>query len=235
MHLCFGLLICCLLFSSFYVNASNEIIEIELEPVISFDELPIDCIINGSLRFEIDVVITQSDKVYINIEDLFRNLGIKCISENDGNLLSGFIENENNIYSLDFNVKQITIGNKTIKSSNGFIKESGAIYVETTIITEAFGFNILFNYRSLSMKMEINFEFPVIKQKRLEQMRQNISILQDKTVVVDTIVKRDYHLFKLGTMDWSLSSYQTFNEKTKNNIGALNGFFISQLSYINFY
>ena len=77
---------------------------------------------------------------------------------------------------------------------------------------QAFGLNSVFNMRSLSMQMESNFELPVVKQMRLEQMRQNVSKLQRRDVVVDTILGRDYHAFKGGMIDWSFSSYQANNE-----------------------
>jgi len=215
-----GLLICCLLFTSFYVKAdTEETIDIEISPIITFDEVPVYFNVNGYLKFETDVIISESNKVYINIEELFKNLGIKCVSENEGNYLSGFIENENKTYSIDFNTRQIKTGNRTFHSDNGIVNELGAIYVEATLLTEVFGLNVIFNYRSLSIKMEVNFELPVIKQMRLEQMRDNVSKLQNNSVVVDTIIPRDYHLFKFGMMDWSLSSFQTTNEKTNNRIG----------------
>ncbi len=217
-QICAGLLGCFIFFLSFQVKAIDEIIEIKLNPIVSFDDVPVDFVVNGYLKFETDVLITESNKIYINISDLFRNLVINCNSEDDGNRLSGFIENEEKTYSIDFNTKQITLGDRTVKSVNGIIKESGAIYVESTVITKAFGLNIIFNYRSLSIKMETNFELPVIKQMRLEQMRHNISKLQNKQIIPDTIVKRDYHLLKLGMLDWSLTSYQTNTEITNNRV-----------------
>lgn len=214
-----GLLICCLIITSIYVKAdTEEIIDIKLSPIISFDEVSVDFNVNGLLKFETDVIITESNKVYINIEKLFINLGIKCVSENGGNYLSGFIENENKTYSIDFNAKQIKIGNKIINSANGLVKKLGGIYIETTVLTVAFGLHTIFNYRSLSIKMESDFELPIIRQIRLEQMRENISKLQHREIIADTIVKRDYHLFKFGTMDWSINSYQTKNESTNNVI-----------------
>ncbi len=216
MRLATGLLVFSIIFLSINVYAVEEIIDIKLDPVVSFDEVPVGFIANGYLRFETDVVITESNKVYIDIEDLFKNLGIKCISENEGNILTGFIQYEGNTYSIDFNANQITIGEKIVKAANGFMKESGAVYVESTVITEAFGLQIIFNYRSLSIKLEANFEFPLIKQMRLEQMRQNISNLQDKRITADTIINREYHFLKFGTMDWSISSFQTTGEKTNN-------------------
>lgn len=213
-----GLLICFFTLTSFYLKAdTEETIDIELSPVITFDEVSVDFDVDGFLKFETDVFITESNKIYINIEELFRNLGVKCISENDKNFLSGFIENESKTYSIDFIAKQIEIGNKTIHSANGMVKELGEIYIETTVLTEAFGLNIIFNYRQLSIKMEADFELPFIKQMRLEQMRENISKLQHQEIIADTIVKRDYHLFKFGTFDWSLYSYQTTNESSPFN------------------
>ncbi len=213
-----GLLGFFIFFLSLNATAIDEIIDIKLDPIISFDNVPIDFIVNGFLKFETDVIITESNKVYINIEDLFKNLGVKCISENEGNSLNGFIENESKTYNIDFDTKRITMAGRTVKSINGIVKESGAIYIESTVITEAFGLNIIFNYRSLSVKIETNFELPVIKQIRLEQMRQNISKLRNKQIIADTIVTRDYHLFKPGMLDWSLASFQTNNEVTNNRV-----------------
>jgi hypothetical protein len=225
-----GLLICGLLLTSFYVIAAiEETIDIELSPVISFDEVSVSFNVNDYLKFETDVIISESKKVYINIEELFRNLNIKCTSENKGNNLSGFIENESKMYSIDFNAKEITIGNKTVRAANGFLKESGAIYLESTIITQVFGLEVLFNFRSLSIKMGSNFELPLLKQMRLEQMRQNVSKLQSKgEVLVDTTIGRNYHLFRAGVIDWSLSSSQSQNQKNNNKVSVRAG---SELLY----
>lgn len=212
------LLLFFIIFSSIYVKAADVFIEINLPSILSYDEVPVDFIVNGYLRFETGVIITESDKVYIHMEDLFKNLGIYCIAENQGDRLLGFIENEHKKYSIDYNTKLVTIEDKTIKSTNGIIKEMGSIYLESTVLAEAFGISILFNARSLSIKLEANFELPLIKQKRLEQMRRNISTLQNSEIIADTIVKRDYHLFKFGMMDWSIESNQTISETSSNRV-----------------
>lgn len=223
-HLFSGLLVCCIIFSSVHVKAIVEIIDIKLDPVVAYDEVPVSFIVNGNLKFEINVIITESNKVYINIEELFKSLGIKCIQENQGNNLTGFIENESKIYNIGFNANQITIGEKIIKAANGFMKESGAIYVESTVLTEAFGLNIIFNFRSLSIKLDTNFEIPAAKQARLEQMRQNVSKLQSKSeVTVDTVIGRNYHLFNGGVIDWSVSSYQAQDQKINNKFSISAG------------
>lgn len=210
--------ICFFSFASLPVTAIDEVIEIELSPIVSFDDVPVDFVVNGYLKFETDVIITESNKVYIDIEDLFLNMGLKCISNNEGNSLSGFIGDENKTYTIDYTARQITVGKNTIKSANGIVQESGAIYVESTVLTEAFGLNIVFNFRTLSIKMEAGFELPALKKMRLEQARNNIAKLQQKDKVADTIVKRDYHLLRFGTMDWSLASYQNQDESANNRV-----------------
>ena len=35
-------------------------------------------------------------------------------------------------------------------------------------------------------------------------------------VIADTIVQRNYHLFKFGMLDWSVASFQTWNGSTDN-------------------
>jgi hypothetical protein len=204
---------------SFATNASNSVIEQKIDSIVSFDEVSVEFYVNGYYKFETNVIITDAKKLYINIDDLFNKLGIYCKVEDGGTLLKGFIENEKKNYSVDLNSRQIEVGNKIIKSNTGIVKKLGAIYLESTIITKAFGLTIIFNYRSLSIKLEANFELPLEKQMRLEQIRKNISKLQNKEPKVDKVVQREYHLFKEGMLDWSLASSQTKNETTRNRIG----------------
>ena len=204
---------------SFTANASNTVIEPEIDPIVAFDEVSVEFYVSGYYRFETNVIITDTKKIYINIDDLFNKLGIYCKVEDGGNTLKGFIENEKKKYRVNLNSRQIKVGNKIIKSKNGIVKKLGAIYLESTIITKAFGLNIIFNYRSLSMKLEANFELPLVKQMRLDQIRKNISKLQNKEPKVDKVIQREYHLFKEGMIDWSLASSQTNNKTTSSILG----------------
>lgn len=146
-------------------------------------------------------------------------MGIYCLSENEGNTLKGFIEHENRLYQIDYDSKQIRKDNSTIKSIHGIVKEFGAMYIEMNIMNEAFGLNMLFNFRSLSIKLQADFELPMVKQARLEKIRQNLTNLHSKNeIVIDTVVGRNYHLFNGGTMDWSISSYQSQGARSNNRV-----------------
>jgi len=199
-----------LLFFLFYNFYTIQAKDFPIDPINTYDEVTVEITVKGYQPFESDVIITDTHAVYVHVAGLFKNLGVYCISEKKGNSLKGFIENENRQYQIDYNTKQINSGNNTIKSINGIVKVLGDIYIETRLMNEAFGLNMLFNFRSLSIKLEANFELPFIKQARLEKIRQNLSNLHDKNeVAIDTVIGRNYHLFNGATMDWSMSSYQS--------------------------
>ena len=52
------------------VKASDSSKEIILDPINTYDEVPIEIIVEGYLRFEADVIITDKRLVYINVEEL---------------------------------------------------------------------------------------------------------------------------------------------------------------------
>jgi hypothetical protein len=199
------------------VKASDYFKEIIIDPINTYDEVPIEIIVEGYLKFEADVIITDKRLVYVNIEELFRKLGISCKTGHNGSTLKGFIKNENTRYFIDFNSRQIIRGDRKIKSINGIVKELGSIYVETSILSKAFDIHMVFNFRSLSIKLEADFELPRVKQARLQKIRKNVTRLQSKEAeAFDSIIGRNYHLFKGGALDWAVSSFQTKTEKPNN-------------------
>lgn len=200
----------------FSLQANAQDTKINLTP--TFDELLIIVYMQNGFNFETDVLISDSNLMYLNVEGLFKKLKIKCISKT--NSLVGFVENESNRYIIDFEKKQIKVGDKSFSIANELVEEFGVKYIASSILTDAFGLTILFNPRSLSAKLTSSFEIPFLKQMRIEQTRNNISKLQGKpsVIIADTIIPRNYHVFKLGTIDWGLSSFQSINNTSNNSI-----------------
>lgn len=186
-------------------------------PAFTFDEVPVRVMVEGYKLFYIDAIYGNNKLLFVNIEDLFNTLNIPCIAAQKGNNISGFIENENRPYSIDFDAKQINIGTKKINTKNGLLKEEGALYMETSLFSEAFGITLTFNYRALTILLKSDFELPLIKQLRIEKLRTNLSKIKGE-IIADTVVKRDYHILKFGTVDWSAASYQTSNRLTNHNL-----------------
>ncbi len=214
-----------LLIAILFVVQFNKVIAQDMftgesgSPGFNYDELPVTVYLDANLSFDIDVMLIGKDSMYVNVEELFKNLAIPVKVSNNGNKLEGFIQNENSPYSIDFIAMNIKVGNKSIYPHNRILKEMGAVYMEASLLAETFGITMTFNRRLLDIKLKSAFELPVVKQMRLENTRKNISKLRGEQIVADTIIKRNYHLFKFGTLDWAAASYQTWNEKTNNRFG----------------
>lgn len=201
------------------IFASNYTNEIKLDTIIPYNQIPIDVYLKGYPSFEVDAIISDEGVAFVNIEELFKKLGIHIVAEKKGLVFKGFIEKESNVYFIHVPSKRIRKGDKTLKSENGIINLFGATYIETAIFSKVFQMHLTFNFRSLSIKLEADFELPLIKQARLEKMRKNINKLQsDETETFDTIIGRNYHLFKGGAMDWSVSSFQAEGFAPNNRI-----------------
>ena len=171
---------------------------------------------DSGYSFNTYVLISKSNDIYLNVEELFKSLDIKCIV--NLNTLVGFIENEQNLYTVNFEKKQIIIGNKSINISNGILTELGVNYIKASLISEAFGLNFIYNPRTLSAKLKSNFELPLYKKLKRIESRKNISKLQKKTVIIDTSITRNYHLLRFGSMNWGINSSQGNNKETNTDI-----------------
>lgn len=205
-------------FFSIGINAQNPLTNQNEVPFSNLDELRISVYINPTWDFDTNVKISRSEKVYVNVLDLFYNLKISCVASENGKKLTGFIINEKNSYSIDSNSNEITIGGKVFKTNNNLVLENGIFYIDTGLLSDVFGLNFIFNPRSLSATVTSNFELPYLKGKRIEMAHENISKLKQPEKMADSIISRTYNVFKFGTLDWSANSFQTENQSSTNNI-----------------
>jgi len=183
-----------------------------------YDEIPVMVIIEGHNRFYLNAIYANNDLLYVNIEELFNALMIPCIKGQNGESITGVLKDETQIYSVDFITGQIKTGTKIIDAKDAILNVSGTFFLETSFFPEAFGMNLTFNFRALTLFLKSDFELPVIKQQRIDKMRSNISRLTGE-VMADTVVKRNYHMFRFGMVDWSVASYQIWESSTNNRFG----------------
>jgi len=198
---------------------AGKICFIEKEaPGIVYEEIPVNVRIEGYKNFYLDAIYSSDNILYVNIQDLFSMLKIQCVIGQKGDSIGGFIEHEKQAYSIDYINEQIKVGSQIFNSSKGLVKDMGSIYMESSLLADAFGINLDFNYRALTITLKSDFELPVIRQMRTEKMRQNLAKVQGEQIA-DTVLNRNYHLFKFGTLDWSLGFTQTGNRATDNHFG----------------
>ncbi len=199
----------------FEVNAQIKTNPVNQAP-LAYDEIPVHVLIEGVGSFYVDAFYTNTNYLYIDIGDLFKTLSIQCVFTPGGDSITGFIEKESRPYLIDYQAKKIFIDGKSINPANGLIKEMGTLYVESSLFEEAFGIILTFNFRALTLILKSNFELPLIKQMRLEKLQSNLSKIKGE-VIADTLLKRDYHLFRFGMVDWSVGSSQSWGGSTDNH------------------
>jgi hypothetical protein len=187
------------------------------ESSLAYEEIPVRVMVEGYKNFYLDAIYTNKSQLYVNVEDLFGTLNISCFSGKNGNSLGGFLDKESHPYLINYETRQITIGDKTIHSVIGLVKDKGIIYMESALFAQLFGITLNFNYRAMSIILKSSFELPILKQQRIEKMRNNLMKLKGE-LVADTIVQRNYHLMKLGTLDWAVASTQADNISTGNHV-----------------
>jgi len=186
------------------------------ETALVYEEIPIRVMIEGYKNFYLDAIYTNKSQLLVNVEDLFGTLNIHCFAGKNGNSLVGFLDKESRPYIIDYEKHQISLGDKVVHTVNGLVKDKGIIYMESSLFSELFGITLNFNYRAMSIELKSNFELPILKQQRIEKMRTNLMKLKGE-VKADTVLQRNYHLIKFGTLDWAVASTQTYNSSTSNN------------------
>jgi hypothetical protein len=92
------------LLSPFQTNAQDTQKNKTTDP-IDLTELIITVYLKDGYTFEADVLISDSDLLYFNIEAVFKTLKVKCTPYLDG--LVGFIGNETDLYEIDFKKKKL--------------------------------------------------------------------------------------------------------------------------------
>ncbi|MCX6232788.1 MAG: hypothetical protein NTZ33_14715 [Bacteroidetes bacterium] len=178
----------------------------------NFDEISVTVqIVSINKTFILDALYSSDAKLYISVEELFQILKIPCLANKEADILSGFFENEKRLYEINFVTKQIKDDTKLYNCDKELIKDMGMIFLESSEFEKIFGLYLLFNFRELSIKLTSDFELPVKKIERLEKSRNNIQSNSFTQTLIDTTIRRDYHLFQYGTIDWSVMSTQVKN------------------------
>jgi hypothetical protein len=87
---------------------------------VAFDLFPVSVIVEGAGSFDVDVLYTDNNLLFINIEDLFSSLKIPCGEGSKGLSLEGFIGNGQQPYSIDFGKGLIRVGDKRSEAKTNY-------------------------------------------------------------------------------------------------------------------
>lgn len=167
--------------------------------------------------------VVKGQEVYLAITDLLDFLQLKNTPTDEFNTVSGFFLEAENTFVIDKNANRIVYKKEEIPLKAGdLIRTESNLYLKSGHFGDVFGLKCQFNFRGLSVTVETQHELPLIRERRLELMRKNLSILK-KEITADTNIQQNYPIFKLGVAEWAIQSIQQPNQVSSVRAGMALG------------
>mgnify|MGYP001766493289 CR=1 FL=1 len=191
------------------------------DEVYDFDELSVFLSIPRVGSAEVPAAIKNSE-AYLSVTDLFNYLKIKIDYTPGFDEVTGFIVSPDAQYKILRPQNKIIYQKKEYQlTPEDFIRTESSLYIRAKVFGDVFGLGMSFNFRSLSVTLNTQVELPIIREIRLEEMRKNISKIQDD-VTPDTTYRMKRSLIHAGNFDWNVNSNQQIggNVSTRFNVRA---------------
>ncbi len=201
----------------FFVLSTDKCFSQEITP---FDELSVEIHIPKVGTIELPIAI-KNQQAYLSVKDLFDFLKIKNEVSDSSKEITGFFIHPDAKFIIDSEQSMIVYKEETLQLTNeDFIQTPTTLYLRSEHFGKIFALHTNFNFRRLSIDLETKMELPIIKEKRLQTMRDNLNKVQG-TVTADTTINRSYPLFKAGIADWAIITSQQTNGQSDNrfNLG----------------
>lgn len=175
---------------------------------------------------EINAVI-KGDEVYLPVTDLFDFLKIKNVSSVGFDSITGFFINNERPYSINRLRNLIRYDKELFRISPGdLIRTESNLYLRAYYFGKIFGFDCIFDFRNLSVRISTRLELPVMREMRLEVMRRNLFLLKGG-LHADTALGRRYPMFHFGMADWSIIATQQINGPAETRLNLALGSIIA--------
>lgn len=202
-----------------------------------YDEITIFLQVQSIGAFEIPALI-RNQEVLLPVSDLFNFLKIKNTLSAGLDSVSGFFLSPEATYLVDRTNNKVVFQGKTIQLRPGdLIKTENNLYLLSKYFGEIFSLDCRFNFRALSVNLTTKLELPMMREMRLELMRQNINRLKGEPKV-DTVIPRSRPAFSFGMADWSVISTQEAGSRVDARINLGLGTVIAggeANAYLNYY
>jgi hypothetical protein len=177
------------------------------EPVPVYEEILVLMNVQGVGGIQIPAAI-RNDVAYLAVSNVLDYLKIKNTVSPGMDSITGFFVLQQATFLIDPAHNQIIYqGRKFELAPNAIIRTTTDMYLRADYFGLVFGLNCKFNFRTLSIFLTTSLDLPVIREIRLEEIRNNLSRLRGEAKV-DTTIGRSYPLFRLGMADWGVVATQ---------------------------
>jgi len=193
----------------------------QTEGTAGFESFTVSVVFDKCGIKNINALYSEDGGVYLPVTEIFDYLKINEKQDLNAQKIEGYFINEKQKYVIDFKSLNIYFnGIQYALKSRDLINDNGLIFIRKELFEKIFGFRISFDFRSLSAKMEADFEFPLTRIQAIEKAREKIGKTH-VTEIVDTIIKRQFHWIRGGMTDWSLTTNTMlkYNSEIRGGLG----------------
>jgi hypothetical protein len=190
------------------------------DPENGYEEISITLHVPRIGSLEIPVIIHEQT-VYLSVTALFDFLRIRNRPSEKFDQVTGFFIHPQATYTIDKSQNNIVYQDKVFPlHPNDLIQTPTAFYLKSAYFGQVFGLACVFNFRDLAVTLHTKVELPAIREMQMDMMRRNINQLRGEKKA-DTMIRRSFPLFHLGTADWSVVSTQETKGRsnTRANLG----------------
>lgn len=205
-----------------------------------YEEISVYLSVQDIGGIEMPAVIYQ-ETLYLPIADLFDFLRIRNTLSTGLDSVSGTFIQAQSDYLVDYPQHRILYQGKVFPlQQHDIIRTRVNLYLKLDYFDKVFGLTGKFNFRSLSATMASRTELPAIRERKLEDMRRNVSRLKGEAKA-DTSFGSKRPFFNFGMADWSVIATQrlkqTSDTRVNLSLGGIvaGGEAIVSLNYNNYY
>ncbi len=185
----------------------------------SYEQISITLITKDVGNLEIPAVIHE-DQIWLPVRTLFDFLGINNNVGQGLGYISGTFLSPGSPFKIERVNNSITYNNTQYNlDSAGLIYFDADLFLRTDYFAKIFGLTCIFNFRSLSVSLNTNFELPIVREKRQAFMRQNLSKLKAEKKA-DTVIKNNFSALHFGSLDWQINSLQELSGQVNTRINV---------------
>jgi hypothetical protein len=177
------------------------------DPDPPYDEILVALNLQGVGGVQVPAAI-RNDVAWLAVTDVLDFLKIKNTASPGMDSIYGSFMIQQAHFVIDQKLNRIIYQGKTFElAPDAIIRTATNLYLRSDYFGQIFGLNCKFNFRTLSINLTTSLELPVIREIRLEAMRNNLNRLKGEAKV-DTTIQRSYPLFRLGMADWAIVATQ---------------------------
>lgn len=178
-----------------------------------YDEFFIYLSVENLGYYQIDAIYAE-DQLYLPCLTLCKNLSIYTQASSGLDTISGYMADKAKTFQLNFYSNSSSYQDKVVAlTPRDYLLSYDDVFLSARVYKELFGFSMDLDFRSLVVRLQSDSELPIVKILKQQKLRDNLKSLRGE-VKIDTVIQRDFHIFRGGVLDWNLRFAESSNARS---------------------